>query len=53
MRNMFKVVFFDFGGVLAEEGFCQGLLEIGKKNNGDPDALFRIVDALRNKWGQT
>jgi glutamate-1-semialdehyde aminotransferase len=29
---MIKAVMFDFGGVLAEEGFKEGLMAIGRKN---------------------
>ncbi len=37
---MIKVVLFDFGGVIAEEGFREGLMEIAGKNNVDPDSFF-------------
>lgn len=46
MRSEIKVVLFDFGGVLAEEGFYEGLLAIGMKNGLDPEAFFRTVDSL-------
>ncbi len=32
-----KAVLFDFGGVLAEEGFREGLKSIGRKNGLDPE----------------
>jgi putative hydrolase of the HAD superfamily len=32
--------FFDFGGVLAEEGFREGLREIGARSGKDPDEFF-------------
>jgi putative hydrolase of the HAD superfamily len=51
MQNVIRVVLFDFGGVVAEEGFYQGLLEIGKKNNIDPDVFFRDVDTLIYETG--
>ncbi len=38
--NEIKVIFFDFGGVLAEEGFREGLMAIGKKNGLDPEEFF-------------
>ena len=37
------VVFFDFSGVLAEEGFVEGLKEIGRRNGKNPDAFLRTV----------
>jgi putative hydrolase of the HAD superfamily len=37
---MIKAVLFDFGGVLAEEGFREGLKAIGVKNGLDPDDFF-------------
>ena len=36
----------DFGGVVAEEGFHEGLLAIGKRNGLDPETFFRTVDRL-------
>jgi putative hydrolase of the HAD superfamily len=44
-------VLFDFGGVLAEEGFYEGLLAIGKKNGLDPEAFFGTVDSLIYETG--
>lgn len=35
-----RAVLFDFGGVLAEEGFREGLKAIARKNNIDQDAFF-------------
>jgi putative hydrolase of the HAD superfamily len=43
---MLKALLFDFGGVLAEEGFREGLMAIGKKNGLDPDRFFTLADAL-------
>ncbi|MDA8407405.1 MAG: HAD family phosphatase [Deltaproteobacteria bacterium] len=37
-----EVVFFDFGGVLAEEGFKQGLMAIGATSNLGPQKFFEI-----------
>jgi putative hydrolase of the HAD superfamily len=33
-------VLFDFGGVLAEEGFREGLMAIGRLNRIDPEAVY-------------
>lgn len=41
----------DFGGVVAEEGFAQGLLAIGKNNNLDPRKFFETADALIAETG--
>jgi putative hydrolase of the HAD superfamily len=43
---MLKAFLFDFGGVLAEEGFRDGLKAIGTKNGLDPDRFFTLADAL-------
>lgn len=43
---MIKAVVFDFGGVLTEEGFREGLKAIGIKNGLNPDDFFRIADEL-------
>ncbi len=43
---MLKALLFDFGGVLAEEGFREGLKAIGKKNGLDPNRFFTLADAL-------
>ena len=48
---MIKTVIFDFGGVLAEEGFREGLLEIARKNGLDTNAFFTEVDSLIEKTG--
>jgi putative hydrolase of the HAD superfamily len=48
---MIKTVIFDFGGVLAEEGFREGLLAIARQNGLDPDAFFAEVDSLIEKTG--
>ena len=36
-----KWVFFDFGGVLAEEGFTEGLKDLGKQQGIDPETVFQ------------
>jgi len=47
---MIKVVFFDFGGVLAEEGFREGLLAIAGHHGLDPqDFLKTAVDITFNQ----
>jgi putative hydrolase of the HAD superfamily len=51
MRNVIKAVLFDFGGVIAEEGFWEGLQAIGKENGLEPDAFFRMVEALIYETG--
>ncbi len=37
---MIKAVIFDFGGVVAEEGFRRGLKAIGIQNGLNPDSFF-------------
>jgi putative hydrolase of the HAD superfamily len=46
MQNVIRAVLFDFGGVVADEGFLKGLQAIGTENGLDPDAFFRTVDAV-------
>lgn len=47
MQREFKVVLFDFGGILAEEGFHQGLRHIGRTQGKDPEAFFQTaVDSI-------
>ena len=43
---MLTALLFDFGGVLAEEGFREGLKAIGKKNGLDADLFFTLADTL-------
>ena len=43
---MIKAVLFDFGGVLAEEGFYQGLKAIGGKHGLDPEGFFLEAEEL-------
>lgn len=38
--NNVRAVLFDYGGVLAEEGFREGLMEIGRKNGLNPNSFF-------------
>jgi len=43
---MLKAVIFDFGGVLAEEGFREGLKAIGEKNGLEPDHFVAVASEL-------
>ena len=51
MQNVIKAILFDFGGVIAEEGFWKGLRVIGAENGVDPDEFFRTVDTLIYETG--
>jgi putative hydrolase of the HAD superfamily len=46
MKNIIKTVLFDFGGVIAEEGFYEGLLAIGEMNVLNPEAFFKTAESL-------
>ncbi|HYA88357.1 MAG TPA: HAD family phosphatase [Nitrospirota bacterium] len=48
---MIKAVLFDFGGVIAEEGFFEGVQAIGKQNGLDPQKFFSVVDTLIYETG--
>ena len=48
---MIKAVIFDFGGVLAEEGFKQGLKAIGKERGFNPEDLYDITGELVYQTG--
>lgn len=48
---MIRAVIFDFGGVIAEEGFREGLKAIASENGLDPDEFFRIADRLIYETG--
>ncbi|MCA1960599.1 MAG: HAD family phosphatase [Desulfomonile sp.] len=39
-KSLILAVLFDFGGVLAEEGFREGLMAIGRANGLDPAEFF-------------
>ena len=39
-------VLIDFGGVIAEEGFREGLQEIGRRNGLDPDRFFHDAERI-------
>jgi HAD superfamily hydrolase (TIGR01509 family) len=51
MQGGIKAILFDFGGVIAEEGFLEGIRAIGKDQGLDPDSFFQIVDALIYETG--
>jgi len=51
MQNVIRVVLFDFGGVIAEEGFFQGIVALGRKNGLDPEVFYRTVDRLIYETG--
>ncbi|HAR46283.1 MAG: hypothetical protein A2X56_11080 [Nitrospirae bacterium GWC2_57_13] len=51
MTDTIKAVLFDFGGVIAEEGFREGLLAIGRKNELDPEQFLRTADELVHDTG--
>jgi putative hydrolase of the HAD superfamily len=51
MIGAIKAVLFDFGGVIAEEGFREGLKAIGGKNSLDPELFFEDVDRLIYETG--
>jgi putative hydrolase of the HAD superfamily len=51
MLNVFTAILFDFGGVIAEEGFWKGLRAIGTENRIDPDEFFMTVETLIYETG--
>jgi putative hydrolase of the HAD superfamily len=51
MAYKLKAVLFDFGGVIAEEGFREGLMAIAKENHLDPERFFADVDRLIYETG--
>jgi len=51
MQSEVKAILFDFGGVIADEGFWDGLQAIGREQGLDPDEFFRTVDALIYETG--
>lgn len=50
-NNQIKVVFFDFGGVIAEEGFREGLKAIARSNGLDPEGFFNTATELAYRTG--
>jgi putative hydrolase of the HAD superfamily len=51
MGNQIETILIDFGGVIAEEGFLEGLRALGRKNGIDPDEFFKTVDSLIYQTG--
>jgi len=51
MDQNIKAVLFDFGGVIAEEGFLEGVQAIGIQNGLDPKEFFSVVDDLIYETG--
>jgi putative hydrolase of the HAD superfamily len=50
-KGMIKAIVFDFGGVLAEEGFREGLKAIGQKNGLNPDDFYAMASELVYQTG--
>jgi putative hydrolase of the HAD superfamily len=48
---MINAVIFDFGGVIAEEGFREGLMAIAKKKNIDEQSFFSTAVNIIYKTG--
>lgn len=48
---MIKAIVFDFGGVIADEGFLQGLRHIAVQNGKDPGEFFNSAVELIHKPG--
>lgn len=48
---MIRAVILDFGGVIAEEGFREGLKAIAQSNGLDPEEFFNIADSLIYETG--
>ena len=46
MKKVISAVLFDFGGVMAEEGFHEGLLAIARRNGLDPEKFFKTTEAV-------
>jgi len=46
-----KVIFFDYGGVLADEGFRNGLYAIAELNRIDPERFYRQAGDLIHATG--
>ena len=46
-----EIIFFDFGGVLAEEGYRDGLITIAKLNKIDPQRFLKTAVDLTFKEG--
>jgi len=44
--SQYSIIFFDFGGVLAEEGFREGLKAIGRDCGRDPEEVYQCGKEL-------
>ncbi len=51
VSSMFKLMIFDFGGVVAEEGFREGLKAIGASHGLDPYDFYSSAEALIHDTG--
>ena len=51
LSSSIDIVLFDFGGVLAEEGFREGLLSIAHKNGLNPDSFLKIAYEITFQQG--
>jgi len=50
-RYTIKVVMFDFGGVIADEGFRNGLIQIANMNNLDGEEFFHTAREVIHDTG--
>jgi putative hydrolase of the HAD superfamily len=49
MQSRIELVLFDFGGVLAEEGFREGLRAIAASQGRDPEVVYqRVCEIIRS-----
>lgn len=48
---MISTLILDFGGVLAEEGFREGMKAIARQRNLHPDSFFSVAEALIHDCG--
>ncbi len=51
MKASIRVVIFDYGGVVADEGFATGLRAIAREHGRDPDEFFAVGDDLVYRTG--
>lgn len=50
-EHLVRAVMFDFGGVIAEEGFVNGLKVIGRRYGKDPDIVLKLGSSLSYETG--
>jgi putative hydrolase of the HAD superfamily len=50
-RERIRGVFFDFGGVIAREGYRRGLHAIAEKNGREPESFFARVEEIMRETG--